>query len=285
MQFRKCTCDYDSFTAYISLSQACFPQASHLTRQYFKWLYSDNPSGEVLGFDAYDGKRLAAHYVCVPASLLYEGKQIRGLLSLNTATHPDYRGQGLFKKLAGLTYECAAEAGYELVYGVANANSTPGFVRSLGFQLVAALEASLGFGRLGVEDWSAIRQRCAFRREWTQKDLRWRLSNPSNPSFAAHLEEGVVAVHAATGRFGIQAYAEIFGQVPIERSERPKSFSPRLFLGMVPEGFRRRTKYAPIPQLFKPSPLNLIVRDLRGGGTPKLDQRSVLISYIDFDAY
>jgi GNAT superfamily N-acetyltransferase len=107
-----------------------------------------NPDGRAVGFDAWDGERLAAHYVCVPARARVDGRLVPVLLSLNTATHPRLPGQGLFTKLAAMTFEAAGEAGFDGVYGVANANSTPGFIRKLGFQLVRPLDARSGWADL-----------------------------------------------------------------------------------------------------------------------------------------
>src|SRR5205814_9366938 len=103
------------------------------------WRYRDNPAGQVVGADAWDGARLAAHYVTCPLEARIDGAVVKGLLSLNTATHPDYQGRGLFTTLAEAAYAQGAAAGYGFVIGVANAYSTPGFVRRLAFQHVDRL--------------------------------------------------------------------------------------------------------------------------------------------------
>ncbi len=47
-----------------------FPKAGKLADlAYLRWLYTENPVGSVIGFNARVGGRLAAHYVCVPISL------------------------------------------------------------------------------------------------------------------------------------------------------------------------------------------------------------------------
>ena len=107
----------------------------------------------IVGADAWDGERLAAHYVTCPMEAVVEGRVAKGLLSLNTATHPDYQGRGLFTTLAQAAYAQGAAAGYEFVVGVANANSTPGFLKRLEFQHEARLQAGLLLrrpARLGV---------------------------------------------------------------------------------------------------------------------------------------
>ena len=102
MEFKRVRTDERALDAYVSLFKTCFPTAKHLDKEYLTWLYADNPTGRVVGFDAFDEGRLAAHYSCIPADLTLNGKIVRGLLSLNTATHPDLRcrkGRGVRLRL------------------------------------------------------------------------------------------------------------------------------------------------------------------------------------------
>ena len=131
----------------------------------------------MVGYNAWEAGRLAAHYACVPAHVHALGAPRRALLSLNTATHPEFQGRGLFTKLADHTYAAAAASGFELVYGAANASSTPGFVRKLGFQLVAPLDSRIGAGRLGRIDWPRAQAQAAFARSWSEPELAWRMAN------------------------------------------------------------------------------------------------------------
>ena len=41
-------------------------QKEHLTREYLDWLYFQNPNGAAVGYDAFCGKTLIGHYVCIP---------------------------------------------------------------------------------------------------------------------------------------------------------------------------------------------------------------------------
>ena len=156
MDFQRCGSSPEDLQRYCELFSACFPDAGKLgSVDYLKWLYVDNPEGEVVGFNAIEGDRLAAHYVCVPMRVNIHGASMRVLLSLNTATHPDFQGQGLFTKLAERTYEAGTTDGFHAVYGVANANSTPGFLRKLAFDLISPLESKMGTGLLVEIDWGA----------------------------------------------------------------------------------------------------------------------------------
>lgn len=270
--------------SYAALFAACFPGARHLDETYLRWLYRENPAGTVVGFDAWEDGRLAAHYVCVPASVRLGGTPRRALLSLNTATHPDFQGKGLFTRLAEATYARGAEAGYDVVYGVANANSTPGFVRKLGFHLVTPLDSWIGVGRLRGIDWTAVEE-ADFAREWPAPELGWRLRNPASPVRSLGLPHGSTGFLAATGKPGISAWAELPGDRAPEARGRDR-LGARVFLGRLPGRAGTRGAYMKIPDRLRPSPLNLIVRGLsenRAGVA--LDPARLFFTFLDFDAF
>ena len=162
--------DDDSLEACRALLAATFGTAEV---DYVRWLYRDNPWGTAVGFNAFTNHELVAHYVTVPIEATLDGAPARGLLSLNTATHPTHQGKGLFTRLAEATYAHARDRGYEFVVGVANANSTPGFTRKLGFQLVTPLDVRLGLGQL-----TTSHDPVGFALAWSEPALRWRLQRP-----------------------------------------------------------------------------------------------------------
>jgi GNAT superfamily N-acetyltransferase len=274
-----------SLQSYHRLLTEVFPTAAaQFTPAYLTWQYVRNPAGPAVGFNAFAGETLAAHYVTLPIRVQLEGRACKGLLSLNTATHPEHQGKGLFTKLADATYQYAASQGYELVVGVANANSTPGFTRKLGFQLVAPLEARLGVGALPAQD---PRFTSEFEVLWDRELLGWRLANPSR-AYRLRQRGESTRVEAPTGKAGIQA---ILGDFPralcptsLERTS-PASPNPvRLWLGIDPSRRFQLSLYRPIPQRLRPSPLNLIYRDL-SGKRPALDVSRLRFRALDFDAY
>lgn len=281
MEFTPVRCDEAAYSEYVRLFADCFPGVDKYNRDYLDWLYRCNPDGKVVGFDARDGDRLAAHYVCIPARAKIGNEEVAVLLSLNTATHPEYQGKGLFTKLAELTYAAGAELGFDSVYGVANANSTPGFTRKLGFQLVGPLQASVGIGPLGIkfsQDTSSLQ----FRRIWSEQALAWRCASPVNP-IGVRTHENCTTLLASVPGTPILAAADIDVMVP--KVEKASSISPlRLFLGQVPSAWQRRALYMDIPKRLRPSPLNLIYRSLTGR-VKAIDPDAVFLGFIDFDAY
>jgi GNAT superfamily N-acetyltransferase len=284
LSFAPIRTDATALAQYGALFKACFPMTDKFTPRYLAWLYVDNPDGKAVGYDAWDGERLAAHYVCIPARAWVEGREVPVLLSLNTATHPDYQGKGLFTKLAAMSFEAGAAQGYDGVYGVANANSTPGFVRKLGFQLVRPLEARIGVGGL-QHGAKAAPDALSFERSWSADALRWRCANPHNPVFMKN-GGGKLRFHAAASGHKLPAYAELdAGGLALAASERAPLLSPlRLFIGLVPDASSSYWNYASIPMRLRPSPLNLIYRSF-APRVSALDPSRIAFSFLDFDAY
>lgn len=281
MELTPVRCIEDNYESYVRLFSECFPGVKKYNRNYLEWLYRANPDGEVVGFDAWDGERLAAHYACVPARAEVSGLDVRVLLSLNTATSPQYQGRGLFTKLAEATYAKAISLGYDCVYGVANANSTPGFTRKLNFQLVGPLRAAIGIGSLAI-DFSKT-ETINFKRLWSQKALTWRCACPANDIAVFKKTDRILCLAPALAGGTVAAYAEM--DILNCNPQNENHFSPiRLFIGTVPSKMKGSSIYFDIPNRFRPSPLNFIYRSL-SGRVASLNSDSVFLNFLDFDAY
>ena len=256
------------------LLRTVFPRAPQFDARFLRWEYDSNPSGDVVGYDAYAGHNLCAHYAAQPLDAMLFGSATRGVLSFNTATHPSHQGRGLFTALALRTYERAAALGYEFVIGVANDQSTPGFVSKLGFQLVSPLSVVVGFGAPaeseGIVDYARI---------WSDRSRSWRLQNPAH------------SYHVVRGRLvcstGVPLLKVLLSSSPWEKHADAIAFSvshpATMWIGLRPN-LRWRGVAFPLPGPLRPSPLNLIFLDLTGRGR-KLDPQHVAFDALDFDAY
>lgn len=262
------------------LLRTVWPSDAKFLPPHLKWLYRDNPVGPVVGFNAYDGATLAAHYATVPVEASVDGESLKGLLSLNTATHPSHQGKGHFVRLAQQTYEAAQSEGFAFVVGVANANSTPGFVRKLGFQLVCPLDVRVGIGRLGSEVGGAT----AWRRIWRRESIAWRIAAPTTRYVYRRESRGVVVesgtpwplLRAALGYFDEPGLVEEVSRLP------EGSLCPRVWMGTGREKWP--LGYVPLPDRFKPSPLHLIFKRL-DGKAGALAAEGIRFQALDFDAY
>ena len=259
---------------YASFLSSAFPDKHKYSAAYLEWQYLLNPNGPVVGFDAWDGEDLAAHYVALPATYAIDGKLTSGLLSVNTATRPDHHGRGLFTELASRTYELAAELGPAFVIGVSNENSTHGFTARLGFHLISPLDVKVGCGVFRTGPPEHYRLRAA----WSPEALRWRLRKPSH----AYARRGG-ELHTDAGRFGISAVVALGERLGVgEVGGAP--FAPfKVWIG-IDRQLRSRGVFVGLPRRMRPSPLNCIFKDLVGD-LPVFEKDDVRFELIDFDAY
>jgi hypothetical protein len=266
-----------------NLLTAVFGASTQFTPEFVDWEYNKNPVGTAVGFNAWAGNELAAHYVTQPIVAHLNGKKTKGLLSLNSATHENHRGKRLFTLLAEKTFELGLASGYEFVIGVANANSTPGFLKHLGFTLVAPLEVKFGLGTPDV----TLTTDYEYARDWDKDLLAWRINNPKL-QYVVKMKKDHFTVLAPTGKFGIHA---VLGTFPLEllpeniQLKTSTGLNPlSIWMGMDEPLSWKRKPYFPFPNSLKPSPLNLIFRDLTDlGRMPKSNQIKFLS--LDFDAY
>lgn len=101
--------------------------------QFVDWLYFENPDGEVVCAMAHDGETIAGQYMVIPVNISANDAVLKASLSLNTFTHPNYRKQGIFTKLARVLYATIGARGIILTVGLPNENSRPGFLKYLNF--------------------------------------------------------------------------------------------------------------------------------------------------------
>lgn len=292
------------------LSQV-FPGTRVSRREYLEWLYERSPFGQVVETNLDDDEGRCGHYAVVPIDLVRDGAPLRGALSLNTAVHERARGGGAFVRLADATYEAAGALGIEAIVGVANGNSTPGFVRRLGFQLITPLPAQVllpvpgarhrvrtawagpaAFASGGLAaDIDALLAPPArgLARAWTGDTLRWRLESPGS-RYALHRSTDALVVSTAERRRGLHlaVILKVFAAGPLNRAScralvRAVCRAHRSPVA-IHVGCNERTPFSGIrlPERLRPSPLNFIYRQLDGeSSAPELTRFELL----DFDAY
>jgi GNAT superfamily N-acetyltransferase len=264
-----------SLSSYVRLFESSFG-ATAITPAFLDWQYNRNPNGPVVGYDAVLEGELAAHYATIPMTAHLGGRFARGLLSINTATHPHHQRQGLFPRLAEMSYERGRELGYDFVIGVANHNSVYGFTKKLGFQSVGPLETRFV---------TSVRTRqpsvpLDYVGEWSAEALRWRMSNPRGV-YSVRRHGELAQIMGRTRRF-----AALIGEVPADRAPQDA-----LKAGLRPFNIWRgldsriawgRTLQLPVPKRFRPVPLTLIFRDLVE--ERRIDPRATAFWSMDFDA-
>jgi len=293
-----------------ALLSAVFP-GSHISRpEYLRWLYRESPFGPVIESNLDDDEGRAAHYALVPVTISRDGHDYPAALSLNTAVHERARGGGVFVKLGEQTVSEAAALGVQSVVGVANANSTPGFIRRLGFQLLTPLPANVmvpvpgapagirseqlreGVSERGLDaDIESLLgvPRHGEARRWTAETLRWRLRRPG-ASYAIHRGGNLLAVSCHERRSGLRVaiVLKVFAAAPLSARDTRALVRAACRHHRAPValhvGLNDLVDFhgVALPQRLRASPLNLIYRSLL---TPPRDPSITRFEFLDFDAY
>jgi len=256
-----------------------FPRARHLTPAYLRWLYTQNPEGRALGYNAFVDGEMVGHSSAQPLTAMVEGREERGAILLNTANHWAHRRRGLSKLTTEPMFADAAADGRTFFLAVANMTSTPPLLTQ--FSLIGPLDARLGLGRPRRR---AVQAPPSFERLWSEAGLRWRLANPER-HYGVQASAGRVSVVAPSGWPGIDAIlfdGENQWDLPAQASGRRGRL--RAWIGLDPQIDWSRSLYLPIPRRLRPSPLNLTFLDLTRQGV-RPDPARFVFRAIDFDPF
>jgi len=268
-----------------ALLRRVWPTNPRFNLGYLEWLYRDNPNGQAIAYNAFCADEVVAHYAIIPTRTEVEGELKTSALALNAAVDERHRKthytRSLFRKLAELTHQRAAQAGVDHIVAVTNANSTPGFLRFLGFQLVTPLDVRIS---LTLPRPRAANVAPQWRRKWSAEDLSWRLRNPGGRYWISG--SGDCCWIVGTTKYpGVRAVLKVESD-PLLRaqSERqlPRHFTlpPVLWFGKRPE--LRFQGAIEVPARLRPSPFNFVFRDLTSQNR-RIAPEGVHFEAADFD--
>lgn len=255
-----------------------FPKARHLTPRYFEWHYGRNPDGQAIGCNAFLGDELVGHMAAHVFPCRLEGEARRGMYTVNGAVHPAHRGRRLQSRISAAMFEEAARLGYAFCLATGNKWSTGPLLTR--FKMLRPLDARLG---LGLPRRRETAPSPSFERIWSDEAIAWRLANPEG-RYSAVQSGGEAAILAATGLPGLGA---ILHQGPQRRGAAAFGPAPgplRLWLGLDPGLDWKGSAFLPIPMRLRPSPLNLVYKDLTGSGFVP-DAGRIVFRGLEFDAY
>jgi predicted N-acetyltransferase YhbS len=259
-----------------------FPGAHKFSRAFLQWQYYDNPAGAPLGCNIDDGERLIGHLMGIPLNMRLHGASAVVTLIMNVATHPDYRGRGLFLELVRRVAQMSAERGHAGVVGVANQQTERAYRTKLGFQNVAGLDAHVELLAQRI-DMTAALAAADFAHRWTDETLAWRLSNPANPLRIAGATADSLIVEGASTMPLIRARA-LIPREGLSFTSRGGVAGPAVVLGLTPKGTARRALAVSVPERLRPSPLRMIWLNHKVPGD-QLDPDRILFSFLDFDPF
>ena len=307
--------DPDELARTARLLNEVFGHEDPLTVASLRWYYDENPvAAAAVGRVEEDDRRLG-NYALVPQVYADPAGEERVLgVGVDLAVDPDARGSGAFRRTVEDAYARGTAAGFDGILGVANANSAPRMVATLGWRALDPLPVTLlppagrptgfvtseatdayldgpGYDRATAGGF-VLADAPGFAPRWTPDALRWRLRRPGH-RYWLHHDDDLVVVSTATRMSGVP-----FGVVLLVLARRPLE-------APVPSGrvaaLVARTHRTPmvvhwgrnpwmrvrgvrLPQERMPSPLSLVLHPFSDDFDPSSFELSTL-EFLDFDAY
>lgn len=292
-----------------------FPIERFRDGRYLRWFYRENPVGAAIEINRYDASRPIAHIGGIPQRYHTKGRSIAGVFPLNIAVSSSARGRGLMSEISQACFAASVERfGDGVLVGVPNASSTPGYTGRLGFRLVRPLPVAVltplwpSLTRVrSVSVTPEYLQSRAFddlvssidfspgegwSHEWSPELLAWRLRAP-HARYALHASSDVVIVTTAVRHAGVPVCVVV---KTFRRLGSRKEFANEVVAracrfhrapAAIYAGFSNvvRLVGVPLPNRFKPAPLNLIVRSLRPGFLNEQEFEFDRFEFFDFDPF
>ena len=281
------------------------------------WYYDENPVGPAAVGRVDDGATRSGNYALIPQTFRdAAGRAVVLGLGVDLAVAPEARGAGTFRRTVEDAYVRGEAMGFDAVLGVANANSAPRMVSTLGWRALAPLPVGLvapsargmrmehravdaalldsaWFEHLaGAGFVRSLGTSGAFEPVWTGDYLRWRLGRPG-AHYSLHVHDDAVVVSTTTTMKHVR-----FAVILKVLARRP--FTQPMSLGRIARSVMLhqrapfvvhwgrnpflRVRGVRLPQEKMPSPLSLVLHRLR----PGFDEEGFHLGsfeFLDFDAY
>lgn len=109
----------------VSLGETLMPKSE----QFWRWKHIDNPFGESPVLVCWENGVLIGVRAFMRWEWIMNGRIFRTVRAVDTATHPDHQGKGIFRKLTlSLVDKCEKE-GVDFVFNTPNLKSKPGYLK------------------------------------------------------------------------------------------------------------------------------------------------------------
>ncbi|MGH9119721.1 MAG: GNAT family N-acetyltransferase [Acidimicrobiales bacterium] len=140
LELRRCEPgDEPAVLALLQASLGWVPDDQHA--RFFRWKHVENAFGPSPAWVAVDEGRVVGFRVLMRwefASDRADGRVVRAVRAVDTATHPDYQGRGIFSRLTLHALDELRHEGVAFVFNTPNDQSRPGYLK-MGWQLVGRL--------------------------------------------------------------------------------------------------------------------------------------------------
>ena len=133
--------DEEAILSLASRTLGWLPDEHHAA--FFRWKHFENPFGASPMWVAIEGDRLAGFRTFLRWRWASpDGSSIESVRAVDTATHPDFQGRGVFTRLTLAALDELASEGVGFVFNTPNDQSRPGYLK-MGWQVVGRVPIRL----------------------------------------------------------------------------------------------------------------------------------------------
>jgi GNAT superfamily N-acetyltransferase len=102
--------------------------AGHRSAEFFRWKHLENPFGRSFMLVCEADGRIIGLRAFLRWRFDVDGRTVRAVRPVDTATHPDHQGRGVFSRLTGAALEVLGEEA-DVVFNTPNERSLPGYLK------------------------------------------------------------------------------------------------------------------------------------------------------------
>jgi predicted N-acetyltransferase YhbS len=99
------------------------------TSAFFRWKHVENVFGRSLMLVAETGGEIVGLRAFMRWAFRVDGRRLSAVRAVDTATHPNHQGKGIFSRLTLEALEMLRGEGVDLVFNTPNAKSLPGYLK------------------------------------------------------------------------------------------------------------------------------------------------------------
>ncbi|HTF21717.1 MAG TPA: GNAT family N-acetyltransferase [Chryseolinea sp.] len=108
-----------------SLGESLMPKSE----AYWRWKHIDNPFGRSAVLLCWEGEKLIGVRAFMRWEWVLHGRVYKSVRAVDTATHPQYQGKGIFRKLTLELVDRCKVLGDQFVFNTPNEQSKPGYLK------------------------------------------------------------------------------------------------------------------------------------------------------------
>jgi N-acetylglutamate synthase-like GNAT family acetyltransferase len=108
-----------------SLGESMMPKSE----KYWNWKHVENPFGRSPVLVSEENSSITGVRAFMQWQWRAGDRIIKGVRAVDTATHPDFQGKGIFKKLTLSLVESCRDKKYDLIFNTPNDQSKPGYLK------------------------------------------------------------------------------------------------------------------------------------------------------------